>query len=82
MEQLIVNGPTRLEGTIPVSGCKNAVLPIAVAAAILGDSVSVLRNVPDLTDVATLRAGVGRPRCRNETERFNTLYPAGKSSGI
>ena len=56
MEQLIVNGPTRLEGTIPVSGCKNAVLPIAVAAAILGDGVSVLHNVPDLTDVATLRA--------------------------
>ena len=56
MEKLIVNGPTRLEGTIPVSGCKNAVLPIAVAAAILGDGVSVLHNVPNLTDVATLRA--------------------------
>ena len=56
MEKLIVKGGTRLEGTIPVSGCKNAVLPIAVAAAILGDGVSVLHNVPNLTDVKTLRA--------------------------
>lgn len=56
MEQLIVKGGTKLEGAIPVSGCKNAVLPIAVAAAILGDGVSVLHNVPNLTDVMTLRA--------------------------
>lgn len=56
MEKLIIKGGTRLEGTIPVSGCKNAVLPIAVAAAILGDGVSVLHNVPNLTDVMTLRA--------------------------
>ena len=56
MEKLIVKGGTRLEGTIPISGCKNAVLPIAVAAAILGDGTSVLHNVPNLTDVKTLRA--------------------------
>ncbi len=56
MEKLIVKGGTRLQGTIPVSGCKNAVLPIAVAAAILGDGVSVLHNVPNLTDVKTLSA--------------------------
>ncbi len=56
MEKLIVKGGTQLEGSIPVSGCKNAVLPIAVAAAILGDGVSVLHNVPNLTDVNTLRA--------------------------
>ncbi len=56
MEKLIVKGGTRLEGTIPISGCKNAVLPIAVAASILGDGVSVLHNVPNLTDVKTLRA--------------------------
>ena len=56
MEKLIVKGGTQLEGTISVSGCKNAVLPIAVAASILGDGVSVLHNVPNLTDVTTLRA--------------------------
>ncbi len=73
MEKLVVNGSTRLEGTIPVSGSKNAVLPIAVAAAILGDGVSVLHNVPNLTDVATLHAvleGLGA----SIKLKDNTLY--------
>lgn len=73
MEKLIVKGGTRLEGTIPVSGCKNAALPIAVAAAILSDSVSVLHNVPNLTDMATLRAvleGLGATTKLKDT----TLY--------
>lgn len=56
MEKLIINGGTKLEGKVKISGSKNAVLPIAVAAAILGDSVSVLHNVPNLTDVKTLSA--------------------------
>lgn len=56
MQKLIINGGARLEGKIQINGSKNAVLPIAVAAAILGDSVSVLHNVPNLTDVQTLSA--------------------------
>ena len=56
MQKLIINGGTRLEGKVQISGSKNAVLPIAVAAAILGDSISVLHNVPNLTDVKTLIA--------------------------
>ena len=38
MDRLIINGDKQLEGTISVSGSKNATLPIAVAAAILADS--------------------------------------------
>lgn len=56
MQKFIINGGTRLEGTVKISGSKNAVLPIAVAAAILGDGISVLHNVPNLTDVKTLSA--------------------------
>ncbi len=56
MQKFIINGGARLEGTVKISGSKNAVLPIAVAAAILGDGVSVLHNVPNLTDVKTLSA--------------------------
>ena len=56
MDKFIINGGKRLEGTVSISGCKNAVLPIAVAAAILGDSVSVIHNVPNLKDVETLSA--------------------------
>lgn len=56
MQKFIINGGTKLEGTVKISGSKNAVLPIAVAAAILGDGASVLHNVPNLTDVKTLSA--------------------------
>ncbi len=56
MDKLVINGGKRLEGTISVSGSKNATLPIAVAASILGDGLSKIHNVPDLRDVATLRA--------------------------
>ncbi len=56
MQKFIINGGTKLEGTVQISGSKNAVLPIAVAAAILGDGISVLHNVPNLTDVQTLSA--------------------------
>ena len=40
----------------PVSGSKNATLPIAVAAAILADSASVIHNVPNLKDIDSLCA--------------------------
>ena len=56
MQKFIVNGGTKLKGTVKIGGSKNAVLPIAVAAAILGDNISVLHNVPNLTDVKTLSA--------------------------
>ncbi len=56
MQKLIINGGAKLKGKVQISGSKNAVLPISVAAAILGDSLSVLHNVPNLTDVKTLSA--------------------------
>ena len=56
MNKLVIKGGKRLEGTVSVSGSKNATLPIAVAASILGDGASVINNVPDLRDVETLRS--------------------------
>ena len=56
MDRLIINGGKQLKGTIPVSGSKNATLPIAVAAAILADSSSVIHNVPNLKDIDSLCA--------------------------
>jgi len=54
MDKFIIQGGKRLEGTITVSGSKNATLPMAVAAAILGDGVSIIHNVPQLQDVKFL----------------------------
>jgi len=48
----IVGGGT-LKGTVRMSGAKNAALPIIVAT-LLAPGKSILRNVPDLRDVATI----------------------------
>jgi len=53
MDKFIVHGPTPLSGTIPVNGAKNAVLPL-MAAALLARGETVIENVPDLRDVATM----------------------------
>lgn len=49
METFLVEGGTRLEGTLRVDSAKNAVLPI-LAAAILTDEDVVLEDVPQITD--------------------------------
>ena len=42
-----------LHGEVTVSGCKNAALPIMAATLLVGGK-TVLKNVPDLTDVAAM----------------------------
>ncbi len=50
MEKLIINGGRELAGEIKVHGAKNSVLPI-LASTLLIRGVSILHNVPRLTDV-------------------------------
>lgn len=52
MDKFIIEGPTPLRGTIPISGSKNAALPL-MAAALLGNSPSVLKLIPKLNDIYT-----------------------------
>ena len=55
MSKLIIEGPTKLEGNVKVSGSKNHVLPM-LAAILLTTNEVVLHNVPDIADaqVATV----------------------------
>lgn len=53
MDRFIVEGGVRLKGTVELSGAKNAALPI-LAATLLTDSKSVIKNVPPLRDVYTM----------------------------
>ncbi len=53
MDKIVVEGGSRLVGSIPVSGAKNAALPI-LAAALLPTGPSTFKNVPLLQDVATM----------------------------
>ncbi len=52
MDRLIIRGGRRLNGTVEVSGAKNAALP-ELCAALLTDEPVVLHNVPQLHDVST-----------------------------
>ena len=53
----IVGGPP-LHGTIPISGAKNAALPLMIAS-LLTDETLVLENVPRLADVGQLQRILG-----------------------
>ncbi len=53
MDKFIIRGGTVLNGTVRISGAKNAVLPL-LAATILTDEPMVITNVPNLQDVNTL----------------------------
>ena len=50
MNEIIIEGQRRLEGTLAVQGAKNSVLPI-LAATLLHPGRSVLRGCPRLSDV-------------------------------
>jgi UDP-N-acetylglucosamine 1-carboxyvinyltransferase len=52
VDKFTIEGPTPLNGTIPISGSKNAALPL-MAAALLGDSPTTITNVPKLRDIYT-----------------------------
>jgi UDP-N-acetylglucosamine 1-carboxyvinyltransferase len=52
VDKFIINGPTPLKGTIPISGSKNAALPL-MAAALLGEGPTSLSRVPKLQDIYT-----------------------------
>ena len=52
MDRLLIRGGRRLEGTVTISGAKNAALPELCAALLTAEPV-VLHNVPRLQDVST-----------------------------
>lgn len=53
MDKFIISGGTRLKGTATISGSKNSALPI-LAASLLADGPSIIRDVPDLADIRAM----------------------------
>ncbi|MBN2143296.1 MAG: UDP-N-acetylglucosamine 1-carboxyvinyltransferase [Candidatus Aureabacteria bacterium] len=53
MDVFKIQGGVPLKGEVTVSGSKNAVLPL-MCAALMGDSPSIIRNVPRLRDVFSM----------------------------
>ena len=58
MDRIRITGGERLYGTIPISGAKNATLPLMIAS-LLTDEPLILDNVPRLADVALLQRILG-----------------------
>jgi len=53
MDRIRIRGGNRLNGQIPISGAKNAALPLMIAS-LLTDEPLTLENVPHLADVTML----------------------------
>ena len=58
MDRIRIVGGNKLNGTIPISGAKNAALPLMIAA-LLSEKTLILDNVPRLADVAQLQSILG-----------------------
>lgn len=53
MDRIRIVGGHRLNGTIPISGAKNAALPLMISSLLTSETL-VLENVPNLADVTLL----------------------------
>ena len=55
MDRIRIVGGSKLNGTIPISGAKNAALPLMIAG-LLSEETLILDNVPRLADVGQFAA--------------------------
>jgi UDP-N-acetylglucosamine 1-carboxyvinyltransferase len=58
MDRILIRGGSKLNGVIPISGAKNAALPLMIAA-LLTDETLTLENLPRLADVSLLARILG-----------------------
>ncbi len=77
MDRIRIRGGARLEGAIPISGAKNAALPL-MAACLLTNEPLVLRNVPRLADIAfmaeLLKSFGGEPTRSDDTLTLSAAH--------
>jgi UDP-N-acetylglucosamine 1-carboxyvinyltransferase len=58
MDRIHITGGTELHGTIPISGAKNAALPLMIASLLTGETLELV-NVPRLADINALTRILG-----------------------
>ncbi|MDQ2086877.1 UDP-N-acetylglucosamine 1-carboxyvinyltransferase [Herbivorax sp. ANBcel31] len=68
MGKLIITGGQKIKGAISVEGSKNAVLPI-LAATVLNDGISVIKNCPRLRDVERMIEILRKIGCKVSFEK-------------
>ena len=62
MDKLVIEGGVPLHGIVPISGAKNAALPILIAT-LLAPGEHIIENVPALVDVSSTLSLLGRIGC-------------------
>ncbi|MDP2309806.1 MAG: UDP-N-acetylglucosamine 1-carboxyvinyltransferase [Pseudomonadota bacterium] len=72
MDKLVISGGHPLHGTVPVSGAKNAALPILIAT-LVAPGEHRLANVPDLVDVSSMLSLLGRIGCPSLVGAVNRI---------
>ncbi|MFC7047798.1 UDP-N-acetylglucosamine 1-carboxyvinyltransferase [Emcibacter nanhaiensis] len=81
MDRLVITGGNRLEGQIPISGAKNAALPLMCAGLLSSDSL-VLSNLPQLADIRTLSDLLGGHGAELKVERDGGPLNGGRTLSI
>jgi UDP-N-acetylglucosamine 1-carboxyvinyltransferase len=66
MDRFKIQGGRALQGTVQISGAKNAALP-AMAAALLTSEPVTLQNIPHVRDIITMAKLLAHMRCRVES---------------
>ena len=68
MDRIRITGGQKLTGVIPVSGAKNAALPLMIASLLTPETLT-LENVPRLADVRMLMRILEQSRRRSRHRR-------------
>jgi UDP-N-acetylglucosamine 1-carboxyvinyltransferase len=69
MDKFKIHGGRKLEGTVRISGAKNAALP-AMAATLLTSELVTLKNIPHVRDIITMAKLLVHMRCKVESAEF------------
>ncbi|MGE5258221.1 MAG: UDP-N-acetylglucosamine 1-carboxyvinyltransferase [Hyphomicrobiales bacterium] len=67
MDRIVIQGGRRLEGTVRISGSKNAALPILFAS-LLTDGINTYTNVPNLRDIDSTLLLLSKLGVRSEAD--------------
>jgi len=72
MDKLLISGGIPLNGSIRISGSKNAALPI-LAATLLAETPTLIKNVPHLRDITTMVGLLGRMGIRLMVDEYMNI---------
>jgi UDP-N-acetylglucosamine 1-carboxyvinyltransferase len=79
MDKLRITGGSPLSGEIPISGAKNAALPL-LCAALLTPEPLTLTNVPDLNDIGTMLKLLAQMGVKVQVEKSGAKVGAGDTA--